>query len=221
VTVGGSKRQAVHGVEIGRFDNGLTEEGIDERSGDGASKEKATLPDDGRDAWDPIERQESARYKSLYRKIARLLHPDMAGALTKQELELWYQAQRAHEKEDVAALEAILARCDRVGTKRRTLSELRELVRQANSTLATMRRSIDGLAKLPSWRFLSLDSAEIKTRLRNIRRELEGAVRQLIREANALEKELDRIETRTKRWLSQRDGAQAQLGLGVEVGFEF
>ena len=175
--------------------------------------EDASLLEDGRERSDPSERGESTKHKSLYRKIARLLHPDMAGALTKQELELWYQAQRAYEEKNLVALETILARCDRVGTNSRTLSELRELVMQANSRVATLRRSIDGLAKLPSWLFLLLDSAEIKTRLRNVRRELEGAVRELIREAVVLEKELERIGTRTDQWLLRRKGAETQLAL--------
>ena len=127
-----------------------------------------------------------------------------------EELEFWYQAQRAYAEKDVVALETILARCNRVGTNSRTLSELRELVMQANLRRATLRRSIDCLAELPSWRFLLLDSAEIKTRLRNVRRELEAAVRELFREAN----ELARIGTRMDQWLSRRKGAEAQLAFG-------
>jgi len=215
VTVGRSGRQTAHGVEIGRFDDSLDDERTGGRSVGGAGEEDATLLEDGRGRSDPGERGESAKHKSLYRKIARLLHPDMAGALSKQELEFWYQAQRAYEEKDVVALETILARCDRVGTNSRTLSELRELVIQANSRLASLRRSMDGLAGLPSWRFLLLDSAEIKARLRNVRRELEGAVRELIREATVLENELERIGTRTDRWLLRRKGAEAQLALGL------
>jgi hypothetical protein len=213
VTIGQPGRQTAHGVETGRFDDSLGDERTDGRSVEGTGEEDATRREDGRDRSDPGERGESARHKSLYRKIARLLHPDMAGALTKQELELWYQAQRAYEEKDVVALETILARCDRVGTNSRTLSELRGLVMQAISRLASLRRSMDGLAELPSWRFLLLDSAEIKTRLRNVRRELEGAVRELIREVIVLENELERIRTRTDRWLSRRKGAGAQLAL--------
>jgi DNA-binding transcriptional MerR regulator len=139
----------------------------------------------------------------------------MAGELTREELELWYQVQRAYEAKDVVALETILARCDRVGANGRTLSELRELVMQANSKLATLRRSIDGLMKLPSWRFPSLDSAEIKTCLRNVRSELERAVRELSREAIVLQNELERIRARTDRWLLRRKGTEAQLALGL------
>ena len=215
VTIGRSGRQTAYGVETGRFDDRPDDERTDGRSANRAGEENATLSEDGRDRSDPSERGESAEHKSLYRKIARLLHPDMAGALTKQELELWYQAQRAYEEKDVVALETILARCDRVGTNSRTLSELRGLVMQAISRLASLRRSIDGLAELPSWRFLLLDSAEKKTRLRNVRRELEGAVRELIREAVVLENELERIGTRTDRWLLRRKGAEPQLALGL------
>ena len=191
VTVGRLKRQRAHGVETGRFDAGWTMRTGGIRGRRRARKSARRL----RRSPAGVRRTgEGARHKSLYRKIARLLHPDIAGSLTKQELELWYQAQRAYQEKDVVALETILARCDRVGTNRRTLSELRELVWQANSRLATLRRSIDGLAKLPSWRFLLLNSAEVKIRLRSVRRELERAVRELVREANVLENELEESE---------------------------
>ena len=214
VTLGRSGKQTARGVEAGRFDDGLDDERTDGRSADPANEEDAPFGDD-RDRSDQGERGESARHQSLYRKIARLLHPDMAGALAREELELWYQVQRAYEAKDVVALETILARCDRVGANGRTLSELRELVMQANSKLATLRRSIDGLMKLPSWRFLSLDSAEIKTCLRNVRSELERAVRELSREAIVLQNELERIRTRTDRWMLRRTGGEAQLALGL------
>lgn len=211
VTLGRSGKQTARGVETGRFDDGLDDE---RASADLANEEDAAFGDD-RDRSDQGGRGESTRHQSLYRKIARLLHPDMAGALTREELELWYQVQQAYEAKDVVALETILARCDRVGTNGRTLSELRELVMQANSKLATLRRSIDGLMKLQSWRFLSLNSTEIKTCLRNVRSELERAVRELSREAIVLQNELERIRTRTDRWLLRRKGAEAQLALGL------
>jgi hypothetical protein len=215
VTVGRSKGQAGHGVETGRFGDRLQDERTGRRSARGAGEEDAAPPADRGNRPESGEPGESTRHKSLYRKIARLLHPDIAGSLTKHELELWYQAQRAYQERDVVALETILARCDRVGTNRRTLSELRELVMQANSRLATLRRLIDGLAKLPSWRFLLLNSAELKTRLRSVRRELERAVRALVREEQLLENELERIGTRTDRWLLRRKGAEVQLALEI------
>ena len=160
------------------------------------------------------EQVEVPRYKRLYRRIALLLHPDLAGVLTKRELELWYQTQRAYEQKDVAALETILARCDRVGTNILSVSELRAFARQANARLATLRQSINDLAQLPSWRFLLLSSSEIKVRLRSVRRELEGVIRGLTREVAMMENELARIEAQAERWMRRRKEEGKQLALG-------
>jgi hypothetical protein len=161
------------------------------------------------------EPEEVSRHKSLYRKIALLLHPDLAGVLTKQELELWYQAQRAYEERDVIALETILARCDRVGTNSLSLSELRAFVQQADMRRTTLRQSIDALAKLPSWRFLLLSSSEVSARLAGVRRELEGVIRGLKNEATMMEDELGKIEQRAERWAKRRKQAEKQLMLGI------
>ena len=212
VTVGGPKKQKARGVEFGRFDEGPDDEDEADRS-DRADDEVSESTFD-RSEMAPREQEESARHKSLYRKIALLLHPDMAGVLSKQELELWYQAQRAYAEKDVVALETILARCDRVGTNSLSLSELRTFVRQANARLATLRQSIALLGEAPSWRFLWLSSAQVKIRLRDVRRELEGVIRGLAREASMMENELARIEERAERWMRRRKEEGKQLALG-------
>jgi hypothetical protein len=213
VTVGGPKKQRVSGVESGRFD--AESEGLDEADfDDGASNEFFESPSEGSEKT-PDAQGESVRHKSLYRKIALLLHPDLAGVLTKQELELWYQAQRAYAEKDVVALETILARCDRVGTNSLSFSELRLFVRQANARLATLRQSIAILGEAPSWRFLWLGPAKVKVRLRDVRRELEGVIRGLGREAAMLENELARIEERAERWARRRKEEGKQLALGL------
>jgi hypothetical protein len=215
VTVGRPEKHWTDSVPSGRFDEGSDNkdyEAFEDWSGDSgdAFPEGSTeRSDSGRG-----ERAEIDRHKSLYRKIALLLHPDLAGALTKQELELWYQAQRAYAEKDVVTLETILARCDRVGTNIRTLSELREFVRQANSRLATLQQSIAGLTESPSWRFLLWSSSEMNVRLRDVRRELEGVIRGLTREATMMENELASIQIRADRWVLRRKGAERQLALG-------
>jgi hypothetical protein len=216
VTVGGPDEQPAQGVKSGRFDDGPHDEEDDgfvnwsERANRRHSEDSADQPDTG-----PGELEEIARHKSLYRKIALLLHPDLAGALTKQELELWYQAQRAYAEKDVVLLETILARCDRVGTNSLTLSELRSYVQQANSRWATLRESIVGLAKIPSWRFLLLSSFEVKVRLHDFRRHLQGVIRGLMSEAAKMEDEIARIEGLADRWVKRRKGKGKQLALGI------
>jgi hypothetical protein len=215
MVVGRPEKRRVPGAEAGPFDPGpdnQDEEGLPDGSGELADEvpEMSLKEPESR----PGERVKVPRYKSLYRKIALLLHPDLAGVLSKRGLELWYQTQRAYEQKDIVALETILARSDRVGTNSLSLSELREFARQANSRLATLRQSINGLAQLPSWRFLLLNSAEVKIRLRSVRRELEGVIRGLAREAAMMENELARIEAQAERWVRRRKGEGKQLALG-------
>jgi hypothetical protein len=216
VVVGCREKKRVHGAGIGQFD-----QGTDNQDENGfADGDGGTIDEVSEISLEELKARSGqqvkvSRYKSLYRKIALLLHPDMAGVLTDRELELWYQTQRAYEQKDVVALETILARCDRVGTNILSLSELRAFVRQANSRLATLRQAINDLAQLPSWRFLLLSSSEVKVRLRSVRRELEGVIRGLAREAAMMENELARIEAQADRWMKRRKGEGKQLALGL------
>jgi hypothetical protein len=223
VTVGPpQERKNAHGVEVGRFDDDDAGDGSEEESGDifaeaGQGSADASREVAGDDSSEGRRDRSglSSRIKSLFRKIALMLHPDMAGSVSRQELELWYHAQRAYEQKDVVALETVLARCDRVGTNCRTLSELREIVRQAGIRFLTLRESIAGLGKLPSWEFLLLSPFEVKKRLGTVRRELVGAINELARDAEFLERELQKIETKAKRWVQRRKGAEKQLALGI------
>jgi hypothetical protein len=216
VIVGPTEKPNVQGAESGRFDDGWEETDEDTfadwSSGAADAFEEGSA---GPAKSEHGQKEAVSRHKSLYRKIALLLHPDLAGVLTKQELELWYQAQRAYEARDAAALEIILARCNRVGTNALLLSELRALVQEGQSRLATLQLSIAGLAGLPSWRFLLLETREVKNRLREVCRELEGVNRGLLREATLLETELARIEERAERWMKRRKGGEKQLALGI------
>jgi hypothetical protein len=213
VIVGPTTKTRAHEAESGQFGAGsddVNDEAAGEWSGGMFNEVTAALA-----GPEPGERKEDARHKSLYRKIALLLHPDLAGVLTKQELELWYQAQRAYEERDVIALETILARCDRVGTNSLSVSELRVFVQQASLRRTTLRQSIDALGKLPSWRFLLLSSSEMSARLAGVRRELASVIRALKNESTMMEDELGKIEQRAERWARRRKQAQKQLMLGI------
>ena len=211
-----SHNQKSHGVEVGRFEQDDEGDDIFAEASDGPSG-GASREEDSGDLSEsrPGESGVSGRIKSLFRKIALMLHPDMAGSVSRQELELWYHAQRAYEQNDVVALETVLARCDRVGTNCRTLSELREIVRQAGLRFLTLRESIAGLGKLPSWEFLLLSPFEVKKRLETVRRELVGVINELARDAAILQHELQKIETKANRWVQRRKGAEKQLALGI------
>jgi hypothetical protein len=219
VTVGRPERHRTHTAEVGRFDDedpSATEE--DEGSEFFADRRQGLMEgrrEEGREALEQDREESGKKLKSFFRKIAMLLHPDMAGLVTNQELELWYQAQRAYEEGDIVALEMVLARCDRVGTNCRTLSELREFVRQANMRLAVLQESITGLERLPSWRFLLLSKSEVQTCLMHVRRELRELIRELAQDAAVLEQALQRMERKMERWVKRRQGVERQLMLEI------
>lgn len=217
VTVGRPERHRTHSVEVGRFDAedpGSTgeNEGAEFRQEftEGARSQGGEASELGREELRLVK-----KLKSFFRKIAMLLHPDMAGLVSNQELELWYQAQRAYEERDIVTLEMVLARCDRVGTNCRTLSELREFVRQANLRLAALKESITSLGRSPSWRFLLLSKSELQARLMNVRGELRELIRELAQDAALLEQALQRIERKAERWVKRRQGMEKQLMLGI------
>jgi hypothetical protein len=161
-----------------------------------------------------VERRE--RCKSVYRAIARILHPDAAGVLSKGELELWYQAQHAYEEEDLVGLESILARCDRPGTRGLLLSELRQMVAQGHERVAVLRSVIEEMSQLASWGFVLLSPREVKERLRKVRRELTQAIRQLKGEAHLMEAEYGTIRYKAQRWMERRrSGESRQLLLAL------
>jgi hypothetical protein len=217
VTVGRPERHRTHSVEVGRFDAedpGSTEENVEfstefrQEFTDGARPQGGEALEQDRDESGLVK-----KLKSFFRKIAMLLHPDLAGLVSEQELELWYQAQRAYEERDIVTLETILARCDRVGTNCRTLSELREFVRQANVRLAALQESITSLGRSPSWQFLLLNKSELQARLMIVRGELRELIRELAQDAALLEQGLQRIERKAERWVKRRQGMEEQLML--------
>jgi hypothetical protein len=219
VTVGWPESHRAHTVEVGRFDeeDQSTDE-EDEGSGYSAEFRNGLIEEPRPEGHEAKEQDQEElglvkKLKSFFRKIAMSLHPDMAGLVSNRELELWYQAQRAYEERDIVTLEMVLARCGRVGTNCRTLSELREFVGQANVRLAALQGSITGLGRLPSWRFLLLSNPEVQARLMSLRRELRELIRELAQDAALLERALQRIERKADRWLKRRQGMERQLKL--------
>ena len=59
-----------------------------------------------------------------------------------------------------------------------------------------------------------VEVSEAKVRLREVRRELEGVIRGLFREAVTMENELARFKERAERWQERRKGTEKQLALG-------
>jgi hypothetical protein len=191
-----------------RHDSGWRDEREDEEVEIGCEYEIpdaiAIDPENWERDRDPVAAGRRERCKRAYRAIARILHPDAAGLLSKRELELWYQAQHAYEAEDLVELESILAQCGRPGTRQLLLSELRQMVAQGNERVAVLRSTIEELSQLASWRFVLLSPQEVKERLRRVRREFTEAIRQLMGDLQLMEVEYERVRFKARRWMEKR-----------------
>ena len=73
----------------------------------------------------------SSDFKSMYRQIVRLLHPDRGQEMNETEKELWSQAQAAYRSHDEASLRAILLRIEGGGkidvSQLQSIGAIREL----------------------------------------------------------------------------------------------
>ncbi|MBV9489005.1 MAG: hypothetical protein JO069_04675 [Verrucomicrobia bacterium] len=135
----------------------------------------------------------AARIKALYRKIVRVLHPDAAGSLSGDELELWHQMQAAYESGDIVTLELILARCDRVIPKQLRYSELLALVDEARDRLALLEHACLTLTKCRSWRFREATRWQKEVLKQDLRTELAAEIVCLLHEEKTLAARLQAV----------------------------
>jgi hypothetical protein len=140
----------------------------------------------------------------LYRKIVRQLHPDVAGAWTGDEQQLWLAAQVAYEQSDACALETILARCDRAGTRVLDYSELRGRVKQAVEQLLRLREVLREKKQHRAWIFLARTEEERRKLRCVVRAELESDIEILRRDLAVLQMRLERYRNAFSRSQARR-----------------
>ncbi len=155
--------------------------------------------------------QERTRVKALYRRIVRRLHPDVAGSWSASEEKLWHRAQAAYAEGDVAALELVLARCDRVGTKGLCLSERLALVKEARHRQGLLRVELARLASGPAWRFSRCGPDHREALREGVRGQLRQVLSLLTLERQVLSARLDWMNSLAERWRCWSLGDPGQL----------
>jgi hypothetical protein len=126
------------------------------------------------------------RCKTIYRKIVLLLHPDRAGDLDQERVQLWHRAQTAYHVSDLVTLEAILDGCtERVVEK--SVSQLKAAVLESERQLERLRRRIEQLKKDPAWSFTSRTGKKLESRERRVQRDLSKELESLAFELAFLE----------------------------------
>jgi hypothetical protein len=151
-----------------------------------------------------------SRIKEIYRKLARMLHPDAQEKMTAQKEEWWHQTQAAYEAGDEAQLEVILTLCeiDERGTVAQTsVSLLQRITAQLKSSIREIKRRISGLQRDPAWGFSKRSDHDAF--LIKIRREVEmelneckrrhSEMQEIISRWKATAEKANRAGTRRKR----------------------
>ena len=98
----------------------------------------------------------NVRVKDLYRSLVRKLHPDSQGQMTPEKLEWWHEVQEAYAEADIARLEKILTLCelsDDSTAAHTSVSTLQRLTAQFKTTLRTVKRELTGYRREPAWNF--------------------------------------------------------------------
>lgn len=113
--------------------------------------------------------------RSLYRKLCRQLHPDVAGESTAYTRRLWHEVQNAYEARDLERLEALFAAWELKGDptgKNSTFSRILAATKECLAGLRAVQRDIRKARKHISWQFAATGEPERNRRAAPIMREL-------------------------------------------------
>lgn len=153
---------------------------------------------------EPHASNDARETKNLYRKIVRLLHPDRGTEMTREESQIWNEAQLAYQNRDAHALKTILMRVQGGGALQiqnlESIGEIMNIVRSLHFELEEMDYVKRQVKKAFVYRFWAS-----KKRPKNrdkLKREIESSlVQQLIYsqvQLKGLKAEVSRL-SRTKR----------------------
>jgi hypothetical protein len=190
--------EMIHGVEAPQFDD-LLEQERNRRHGRKADEPPplehhipaAPPPPPGRD-WN--------RVKELYRTLVRRLHPDLGGAQTVRERDLWQQVQDAYKARDLEWLESVAGRLDAVhqGGASLSIQILRRMTADLLSALRGLRSQLSKHRRHPAWNFHERTAALARFEA-NRRQELEIELATLRYQLTRVEKEINDLAGKAAR----------------------
>lgn len=136
------------------------------------------------------------RFKSLYRKLVRLLHPDGNANHGAAELDLWHALQEAYQSGDLERLQTVATRYDlSLGAASDSLPVASILAagQEIAHALRILRRDNQGMQSHPAWKFTKRKNPSLKKLEAQRRDQLKDALR-------AAEWELRQIQIRLEKY---------------------
>jgi hypothetical protein len=150
---------------------------------------------------------EASHYvKSLYRKLVRLLHPDMNAALADDKTELWHEVQDAYSWRDIGRLERLYQKvadsaADADDIKAAPIRDLQALRRAVEANLKRIRQRIRESQKHIAWGFRKIRAS--KTKLERLRIKIG---RDIAHDLMAVRMRREELEELIERWRRGRRG---------------
>lgn len=141
------------------------------------------------------------RFKSLYRKLVRLLHPDGNANHGPMELALWHDVQIAYQSGDLSRLEAVAARYElSIADHADSLPVglIQDARRELESALRAVRREARAIKSHPAWKFSTQSERNLQKLHRNRRNELNEQRRELEFRLKLVTKEIDSLAAAPK-----------------------
>jgi hypothetical protein len=193
--------EMVHGLEAPQFEDLLAQERA--RRGSTNSQEPPPVEFHVSPAPPPSQGADWDRIKELYRTLVRRLHPDMGGANTSRERDLWQQVQDAYQARDLEWLESIAGRLEAVhqGGSNLSIQILRRMTGELLRALHGLRTQVTKLRRHPGWKFHDRTMALAKFEARR-RQTLE---RQLATQRLRLQKAKDTLDKLADQLTRKRD----------------
>jgi hypothetical protein len=157
-------------------------------------------------------REGKGRLKDLYRKLARLLHPDSNAALSENQRRLWQEVQEAYRQGNVTQLEFLLHRVDADGDilpGTASVALIREVTEQTRAVLSEMRLQLLFSQDDPAWGFLAKKGRSLTALKKKMQKSLESI-------AEGMRGAIHELRLTLRRWTSaeERGGSQRETGAG-------
>lgn len=151
---------------------------------------------EGNEAGLPLNRRNKGpreqEFRSLYRKLCRALHPDVAGEATPERHRLWLEVQDAHEARDLERLEALHAALEMKGDpqgKHSTCARIIAATKECLAGLRSLQRALRAAKKQMSWRFAALGETERAQLAERVTHEMRREARDLKRGVDSVQQE--------------------------------
>jgi len=169
---------------------------------EGAASERAANGTARTEAYGNRPRPEHAR--GCYRRLVRLLHPDLHPDSSPDRIELWHETQEAYRGGDIARLEilgALVATWEDLLPDDTSIASLMGAAAQAESRARSLERAAEAARACPAWRFANgLLTAQDLTRVRAETRARIGRENDRQRtELAELKKQISRLRELTRR----------------------